>query len=329
MESKKGNERNYTFFKRSLTTQLCIVILIEEIKKTTKGDSNVLKKIVGFGLITFVSMTLAACGSNESSSDSAKNTSDTAWSEIEDRGTIKVATSGTLYPSSFHEAETDKLTGYEVEIIREVANRLDLEVDFTEMCVDGMLTSVNSGAIDIAAMGIDRNGENADKYNYTIPYKYSFGAMVVRESDDSGIETLEDLKGKKAAGAATTSYMKVARHFGAEEVIYDNATNDQYLQDVANGRTDVILNDYYSQKMAVAALPEIPVKVHDIFYNPSETNYAIKKGNDLLTDKVNTTLEEMKADGTLTELSKQFYDGEDVSKQIDYDFPEIELEEGE
>ena len=312
-----------------MTTQLCIVILIEEIKKTTKGDSNVLKKIVGFGLITFVSMTLAACGSNESSSDSAKNTSDTAWSEIEDRGTIKVATSGTLYPSSFHEAETDKLTGYEVEIIREVANRLDLEVDFTEMGVDGMLTSVNSGAIDIAAMGIDRNGENADKYNYTIPYKYSFGAMVVRESDDSGIETLEDLKGKKAAGAATTSYMKVARHFGAEEVIYDNATNDQYLQDVANGRTDVILNDYYSQKMAVAALPEIPVKVHDIFYNPSETNYAIKKGNDLLTDKVNTTLEEMKADGTLTELSKQFYDGEDVSKQIDYDFPEIELEEGE
>ncbi len=329
MESKKGNERNYTFFKRSLTTQLCIVILIEEIKKTTKGDSNVLKKIVGFGLITFVSMTLAACGSNESSSDSAKNTSDTAWSEIEDRGTIKVATSGTLYPSSFHEAETDKLTGYEVEIIREVANRLDLEVDFTEMGVDGMLTSVNSGAIDIAAMGIDRNGENADKYNYTIPYKYSFGAMVVRESDDSGIETLEDLKGKKAAGAATTSYMKVARHFGAEEVIYDNATNDQYLQDVANGRTDVILNDYYSQKMAVAALPEIPVKVHDIFYNPSETNYAIKKGNDLLTDKVNTILEEMKADGTLTELSKQFYDGEDVSEQIDYDFPEIELEEGE
>lgn len=328
MESKKDNERNYTFFKRSLTTQLCIVILIEEIKKTTKGDSNVLKKIVGFGLITFVSMTLAACGSNESSSDSAKNTSDTAWSEIEDRGTIKVATSGTLYPSSFHEAETDKLTGYEVEIIREVANRLDLEVDFTEMGVDGMLTSVNSGAIDIAAMGIDRNGENADKYNYTIPYKYSFGAMVVRESDDSGIETLEDLKGKKAAGAATTSYMKVARHFGAEEVIYDNATNDQYLQDVANGRTDVILNDYYSQKMAVAALPEIPVKVHDIFYNPSETNYAIKKGNDLLTDKVNTILEEMKADGTLTELSKQFYDGEDVSKQIDYDFPEIELEEG-
>nr|WP_198022545.1 transporter substrate-binding domain-containing protein [Carnobacterium pleistocenium] len=287
-----------------------------------------LGKIISFGLLTFISLNLAACGSNEVSNDSSATVPDTAWNDIKEKGTLNVATSGTLYPSSFHQADTDDLTGYEVEVIREVANRLALTIEFTEMGVDGMLTSVNSGAIDVAAMGIDRNGENADKYNYTTPYKYSFGAMVVRESDNSDIEKLEDLAGKKAAGAATTSYMKVARHYGAEEVIYDNATNDQYLQDVANGRTDVILNDFYSQKMAVAALPEIPVKVHDIFYNPSETNFAIKKGNDILTEKIDTALEEMKADGTLTELSGQFYDGDDVSEQIDYDFPEIELVEG-
>lgn len=285
------------------------------------------KKIV-LGLVMIGSLTLVACGASAGSdASSTKETEQTAWEKIAENGALKVATSGTLYPSSFHESETDKLTGYEVEVIREVAKRLDLEVDFTEMGVDGMLTSVNSGAIDVAAMGIDRDGENADKYNYTIPYKYSFGSMVVRESDDSGIETLEDLKDKKAAGAATTSYMKVARHYGAEEVIYDNATNDQYLSDVANGRTDVILNDFYSQTAAVAALPHIPVKVHDIFYNPSETNYSIKKGNDELTEKLNGALEEMKEDGTLAELSKQFYDGADVTEQIDYEFPEIDLKE--
>ncbi|MCA9765189.1 MAG: transporter substrate-binding domain-containing protein [Carnobacterium sp.] len=283
-----------------------------------------MKKKLILGFIAAVSLTLGACSSNEQSDTQSEQT---AWEEIQESGILKVATSGTLYPSSFHEKDTDRLTGYEVEIIREVADRLKLEIEFTEMGVDGMLTSVNSGAIDVAAMGIDRDGEDADKYNYTIPYKYSYGAMVVRKSDDSGINTLEDLKGKKAAGAATTSYMKVARHFEAEEVIYDNATNDQYLSDVANGRTDVILNDYYSQKLAVAALPEIPVKVHDIFYNPSETNYSMKKGNDELTKKINATLEEMISDGTLSDLSKEFYAGEDVTQQIDYDFPEIELKE--
>ena len=283
------------------------------------------------GLTALLGLALAACGSGDTASSAesatASSNTDTSWSAIEEAGVIKAATSGTLYPNSYHDKETNELTGYEVEIIREVAERLGVEVAFTEMGVDGMLTSVNSEAVDIAAMGIDRAGENADKYNYTIPYKYSFGAMVVRQSDDSGIETLEDLKGKIAAGAATTTYMKVARYFGAEEKIYDNATNDIYLSDVANGRTDVILNDYYAQKMATAALPEIPVKVHDIFYNPTETNYAIKKGNDELTDKINGALEEMKTDGTLTALSKQFYGGEDVSVQIDYDFPIIDVSE--
>ena len=55
--------------------------------------------------------------------------------------------------------------------------------------------------------------------------------------------------------------MKLAEEYGAKLVTYDNATNDQYLTDVANGRTDVILNDYYLQKMSVAALPDIPVKI--------------------------------------------------------------------
>lgn len=282
-------------------------------------------------LLAGAMLVIAACGSqsstdNENSEESGETLVSRGWEEIKEDGTLKVATSGTYLPNSYHDEDTNELTGFEVEIIREVANRLGLEVDFTEMGVDGMLTSLNSEQIDVAALGIDRDGENADKYNYTIPYKYSFGSMVVRESDNSGIEKLEDLEDKKAAGAATTSYMKVAEHFGAELVVYDNATNDQFLWDVANGRTDTVLNDYYGQTMALKALPEIPVKVlEDVFYNPSETNYAIKKGNDALTDQINTQLEAMHEDGTLSEISKEFYNGEDVTVEKDYDFREIDV----
>ena len=280
-------------------------------------------------LLACAMLFISACGTKATTDEEQKNVTEQLvsrdWEIIKEDGVLKVATSGTYFPNSYHDEESNELTGFEVEILREAANRLGLEVEFTEMGVDGMLTSLNSEQIDIAALGIDRDGENADKYNFTIPYKYSFGSMVVREEDNSGIEKLEDLKGKKAAGAATTSYMKVAEKFGAELVIYDNATNDQYLWDVANGRTDVVLNDYYGQLMATEALPEIPVKVHDIFYNPSETNYAIKLGNDELTKQINAQLEAMHDDGTLSEISKQFYNGEDVTVQKDYEFQEIEV----
>ncbi len=42
----------------------------------------------------------------------------TAWEKVEERGKIIAATSGTLFPTSFHESGTDKLTGFEVEILR-------------------------------------------------------------------------------------------------------------------------------------------------------------------------------------------------------------------
>lgn len=289
------------------------------------------KLIWATALLVCAMLFVSACGTKETTEEEQKDVTEKLvsrdWEVIKEEGTLKVATSGTYFPNSYHDEESNELTGFEVEILREVANRLGLEVEFTEMGVDGMLTSLNSEQIDIAALGIDRDGENADKYNFTIPYKYSFGSMVVREEDNSGIEKLEDLKGKKAAGAATTSYMKVAEKFGAELVIYDNATNDQYLWDVANGRTDVVLNDYYGQLMATEALPEIPVKVHDVFYNPSETNYAIKLGNDEFTKQINAQLEAMHDDGTLSKISKQFYNGEDVTVQKDYEFQEIDVSE--
>ncbi|PRY83034.1 transporter substrate-binding domain-containing protein [Alkalibacterium olivapovliticus] len=258
----------------------------------------------------------------------ATETPDEKWEEIQESGVLRAATSGTYFPNSYHDAETNELTGFEVEILKEIGDRLELEVDFTEMNVDGMLTSLNSEQIDIAALSISHAGENADRYNYSIPYKYSFMSMIVREDDNSGIETMEDLDGKRAAGAATTTYMKIAEQFGAELVIYDNVTNDQYLWDVANERTDLIVNDYYGQTMALTALPDIPVKINDgLFFNPSYTNFSMKLGNDTLTEHINDTLEDMHEDGTLSHLSETFYYGEDVTVEQDLDIPTYEIED--
>ncbi|MGT2752211.1 transporter substrate-binding domain-containing protein [Streptococcus porcinus] len=278
-----------------------------------------MKKIYTYIALAFSVLLLTACASKKDDQGQAQ------WDKIAKKGELKVATSGTLFPQSFHDKKNN-LTGYDVEIIKEVGKRLGLKVNFTEMGVDGMLSALNSGQVDVAGYSIEKDSKNAKKFLYTNAHKYSFGSMIVRQSDDSGIKSLKDLKGKKAAGASTTSYMKVAKKFGAKLVIYDNVTNDVYLEDVANGRTDVILNDFYLQSMASKALPDIPVKVlKGVYYNPSESNFAIKLGNEKLQKKVNQTLAEMKKDGTLTKLSKEFFAGQDVSKEKKYDFKKIDV----
>nr|WP_251124928.1 transporter substrate-binding domain-containing protein [Exiguobacterium sp. s131] len=268
----------------------------------------------------FLAIPLAACGD-----DSTDQADTTRWEEIQEEGTLTVGTAGTLYPASFREEESDTLTGFDVELMKEVAKRLDLEIEFKETAFDNMLTSVQNGQIDVAANDISVTEDRKEKFAFSKPYKYTYGTAIVRKSDLSGIESLEDLKGKKAAGEATTVFMDVARQYGAEEVIYDNATNDQYLRDVSTGRTDVILNDYYLQTLALAFFPEFDITIHpDIAYNPQEVAFLMDKENDELQENIDRVLDEMLEDGTVKKLSEQFYNGADVSVEPDVDATIVE-----
>ena len=293
------------------------------------------KKALLSGFAAFSALFLAACGNTDTgnSSDETANsdntsTEKTAWDRIEESGVLKVATSGTLFPSSYH-GDDNELTGYEVEVVKEVADRLGLEVDFMEMGVDGMLTAVQSGQVDAAANGFDITEARLEDYHFSDPYKYSFGGLVVRASDNSGIETMEDWEGKKAAGGATTVYMALAKQLGAEPVTYDNATNDVFFRDVASGRTDFIPNDYYVSNTAVQFYAELGVKMSDLYYNPSQQAIVLSKDDTSVKEKIDPVLAELAEEGVLTELSKEFFGGEDVSKELDNvdELPVIEIEQ--
>lgn len=199
------------------------------------------------------------------------------------------------------------------------------------MGVDGMLTAVNSGQVDIANYSLEDDNKNVNKFLRSEPYKYSFTSMVVRDSDNSGISSWKDLKGKKAAGAASTKYMKIAKKMGAELVVYDNVTNDVYMQDLVNGRTDVIVNDYYLQKMAVAAVKDkYPVKINDgIYSNPYSTSFTFSLKNKVLQEKVNKAIKDMKKDGTLTKISEKFFAGQDVTKKTKVNYTNIDISDVE
>ncbi|GMC00019.1 ABC transporter substrate-binding protein [Enterococcus thailandicus] len=245
---------------------------------------------------------LAACGQG-----SSKTSEDNSLKQVEDKKEMVVATSGTLFPASYYN-DDNQLVGYDVDVAKEVAKRLGVDISFKEYNVDGQITAVSKQAVDFAANDFGITKEREKKFSLSDPIKYSFDSMIVRQKDNSGIASLEDLKGKKAAGEPNTSYMKLAEKYGAELVTYDNATNDQYLTDVANGRTDVILNDYYLQKMSVAALPDIPVKIlENVYFNANSSGFLFKKGHDALEGKVNETLKQMKEDGTLKKISEGYF----------------------
>ncbi len=287
--------------------------------------------VLCFSLLTLISL-LVACGAsdeNKTASDAIENTNDTGelksekWEDIQEKGVIVAGTSGTLIGASTYD-EDDNLTGYDVEIMREIADRLGLEVEFEIMGIDSMLPAIESGRIDVAVNDIEATDKRKEQFAFSDPYKYSYSTMVVREEDNSGIESLEDLEGKRAGGGATTIYSQIAEHFGAEVVTYGNAPNEAYLRDVNNGNTDVIVNDYYLSKFGVGGFPEFDIHLHpDLKFHPTEQAVVMDLESETLQQKISETLADMREDGTLTELANEFYQ-EDASQKPEGEIEEIE-----
>ncbi|CDO04433.1 L-cystine-binding protein TcyA precursor [Oceanobacillus picturae] len=289
----------------------------------------VLKKFLLLVSLVAIVAFFSACGNGEeeSNSDNGSSGTDERWEAIQESGEIVVGTSGTLLAASYYDGEEeskDQLTGYDVEVMREIAKRLDLDITFEIMGIDGMLPAVKSGRIDVAANDVEATDKRKKEFNFSEPYKYSYSTMVVRKEDNSGIESLEDLDGKIAGGGATTIYSQIAEHYGAEIKTYGNAPNEAYLRDVDNGRTDVIVNDYYLSKFGVAGFPDFDIHLHpDLKFHPTEQAVVIPKDADKLTEEINKALEAMREDGTLTKLAEEFYN-EDASQKPEEEIKEIE-----
>lgn len=281
-------------------------------------------KKLSLSILLLLAILLGACSnSNDSTESNQKEKSDEVWDAIQESGEIVVGTSGTLYPSSYYPKDSDELTGFEVEVQKEIADRLGLDIKFETMAFDATLTALNSGRIDMASMGL--RGENKEKFAYTQPIKYSYATMIVRKDDNSGINQLEDLEGKLAGGAATTVYSEIAEKYGAEVKTYGNATNDAYLRDVHNGRTDVVINDYYLQSLAIEAFPDMNIHLHpDLKFHTSTASIVMPKNADKLRGEIDSTVTDMLEDGTLKEISETFFDGQDVSVKPEEDIIEID-----
>ena len=272
-----------------------------------------MRKIYSVVVLFILALLIAGCGDKDES----------LWKEIEESGELIVGTSGTLIAASFYD-EDNELTGYDVEVMKEIAKRLDIEVKFDIMGIDSMLPAIKSGRIHAAVNDIEITPNRSKEFNFSEPYKYSYTTMAVRKADNSGIETLEDLKGKKAGGGATTIYSQIAEQFGATVVTYGNAPNEAYLRDVHDAETDVVINDYYLTRFGVAAFPHFDIHLHPTLkFHPTEQGVILPKDEDELTEKINKVLKEMREDGTLTKLAEQFYE-EDASQKPEGEIVEIE-----
>ena len=213
---------------------------------------------------------------------------------VEQTKTLLVGTEGTYAPFTFHDKD-GKLTGFDVEIIEKVAQKLGWKVEFKETAWDGMYAGLNAKRFDVIANQTNPSPERLKKYDYSAPYNYSAGVIVTKADNDS-IKSFPDLKGKKSAQSATSNWSKDARDNGAIIVTVDSLA--QNLEAVKQGRVDATVNDKLAVLDYFKKQPNAGLKIAVESDKKIPTGFAFLKGEEPLIAKVNQALEELRQDGT-------------------------------
>lgn len=265
----------------------------------------------GAGIAAFV----AACSSDDGSGsggalDGGSGDGEDILARIQESGTIRIGLEGTYRPYAFHD-DTGELVGFEKDIADAISESLGATAEFVETEWDSLIAGLDVDRYDLVINNVGITAERQEAYAFTEPYATSIGRIAVPA--DSDIQAIEDLEGAQAAQTATSNWAQQMEELGAEILPVQGFA--EAIELIVQGRADATANDFISFQTYQEEHPDAEFRVLDADL-PTDVTVGVimQTGQDALLDEVNSILEGMKSDGSLTAIYEQWV-GEDITPE--------------
>lgn len=242
--------------------------------------------------------------------------------------TVKVGVSAQSKPYNYYD-ENNQLTGFEIELLEEIDQRLEeyvFEYSTTEFA--SLFAGLDAGTFDIITNNIGEKTERRDKYLFSkYPYLITHNVIITRP-DEGEVVTLADLAGKSIGLVAGSSQAIFLEQYNAEhpdqliKLEYIDADASTIIREVESGRYDATiysttyLNDV--KDTFGINLSGHPIEDEDAIQPPG--TYALYRDDAkslTLRNAIDEVLAEMREDGFLATLSEKYFGQDDTKLTTD------------
>lgn len=310
---RKEVEKMILNLKKSGLTQLIIThdltfaenVADQMLKVEPLSEAQFMKKKWIFALLAVLMLVLTGCESVQQRS----NTEDT-WNKIARKKQVVIGLDDSFVPMGF-EKKDGQLTGYDVDLAKEVFKLYGINVSFQTIDWSMNVTELRNGTIDLLWNGYSITPERKKKVAFSKPYLRNRQVLVVKKN--SGIDSFKQMKkyelGMQTGSTAEQWYEGKQNVLRAKKtVLYDTISNS--FLDLNAGRIQEILLDevyanYYIAHMAkskdykVIQNDDVPMDLFAV---------GMRKGDKTLRRKVNQGLEKLQKNGKLKQLNEKWFD---------------------
>ena len=221
---------------------------------------------------------------------------------------LVVGSSATYRPFAY-ESPTKEIVGYDVDIIKAVAQKAGLQIKIINTPWTGIFAALNNGDVDLVISGVTINEKRKQSYDFTTPYFEARQLIAVNK--DSSVKGLKDLAGKKVAVVTGSTADDISsREFGKTSPdIRRFESTPVIISELANGGVDAAIGD--NGVIAFRTQEHKHLKtVADANFPKEYFGIVVKQGNKALLDKLKTALAAVKADGTYAQIYKKWFQAE-------------------
>ena len=208
------------------------------------------------------------------------------------RDKLRVGTEPTFAPFEFMDTQTREFVGYDIDLIRAVADKAGYDIEVVNMGFDALIPALGMGVVDVVAAGVTITEERSKRVDFTAPYYTAGLSMLVRKEDaaqypDFGTTGAD--KAKDIPGAKVTNY---------------NATSEAFMA-LTSRNAEAVVHDRPVLAYFMKTQPRMSqsLQLQPAIEDAQQYGFAVKKGNKELLDKLNKGLEAVRQAGE----DKQIY----------------------
>ena len=217
---------------------------------------------------------------------------------------VTVASDIAYPPFEFNEG--GEPTGFDIDLMNEIAKRANLEVEYQNVRFDSIIQGLGNNLYDAAISEMTITTESEEQIDFSEPYFNADQSLLVES--DSDIRSTDDLADATVGvqigttGAAEANKLKEEGKIATVRTY--NVVTDAFNA-LENGQVDAVINDFpVSADRASQSEGQLEI-VQNI---PTGEQYGIAFPTDSeLRPRVNKALQEIKEDGTYEEIYQKWF----------------------